>query len=209
MPKKVTIDDFINTLESSKKEFIKIAKEMLEAENGKMYPLDIYALGTFKRAILLNTAFCKLLREDNFLSAAPLIRLYLDTLLQFYASFIVKKPHEFAMKIMDGKQARNLKDKNGEKMTDSYLAKKLAKEKDCEWAYTVYDETSKFIHFSSKHIFAGCNYEDGGKFSVCISDKMEVPDKIKMEALDVMAKITKGLLRYLYGWVYTKNNPPK
>ncbi len=207
MHKTVDIEDFISSLESANKEFLKIAKSMIEADNKKMFPLDFYALGTFKRAILLNKAFCQLLREDNFLSAAPLIRLYLDTLLQFYAAFIVVNPHDFATKIMSGKHARNLKDKKGKEMTDTYLANQLATDKECAWAYKVYDETSKFVHFSSKHIFAGCSIETGGKFSVCISDTMEVSDEIKMEALDVMAKITKGLLKYLYSWVYTKNNP--
>lgn len=207
MSKQVSVEDFIIALESSKKEFLKIAQSMLEADNKKLFQLDLYALGTFKRAILLNKAFCQLLREDNFLSAAPLIRLYLDTLLQFYAAFIVTNPHEFATKIMGGEQARNLTDKNGKKMTDTYLANQLAKDKECSWAYKVYDETSKFVHFSSKHIFAGLKIEDGGKFSALISDTMEVSDEAKMEALDVMAKITKGLLKYLYSWVYTKNNP--
>lgn len=36
---------------------------------------------------------------------------------------------------------------------------------------------------------------------------MDVPESAEKEAVQTMIAVTKGLFRYLHGWVYTKSNP--
>ncbi|MCF7836450.1 hypothetical protein K9N08_00775 [Candidatus Gracilibacteria bacterium] len=208
MVKIKTTKELIKFLEDSKSQFQNLGKEMMEADGGKMFPMDLFAMGIINRSLLLVTGFCTLIRSDNFLSAAPIIRLYLDTLLQFYACFIVEDPHGFSMKKLEGKQTNTLKDKDGNKMTDGHLASQISKEKEFEWVKNVYKETSKFIHFSDKHIFSACTkIEGGGAVEFCLSEKMKVSDSAEREAVVVMIETTKGIFKYLCGWTHTKNNP--
>lgn len=68
--------------------------------------------------MLLISGFADLIEKKNFISAVSLIRLHFDSLLQFYAVFLVNKPHEYARKKLNGKHTRELKDRNNIKMTD-------------------------------------------------------------------------------------------
>lgn len=36
---------------------------------------------------------------------------------------------------------------------------------------------------------------------------MNIPDSAEHEAIDSMIEITNDLLKYIHGWVYTKQNP--
>lgn len=202
------IEKLLKNLEDSKKSHLKIAKEMLEVDQGNIYPLDLFALGIIKRSLMLVNGFCTLVRKNNFISAAPIVRLHLDNLLQIYAAFVVKKPHDFATKKLKGKQTNNLKDKDGKKMTDSYLAEILSKKKETSWVKRVYKETSKFIHFSDKHIFGTVMNvkEDRTAEFLIPSDEEIIPDSAKLEVVMAMTEITKELFRYLYGWVKTKDS---
>jgi len=206
-----TIKKALDKLDSLREVHLKIAKEMLEADQGNIFPLDLFMLGIIKRSLLLLKGFCDLVRPNNFTSAAPLVRLHLDDLLHIYAAFIAENPHKFAMKKLKGKRTNNLKDKNGKKMSDNYLAKQLSKNKEFSWVKKVYKETSKFIHFSDKHIFSTVQSIGENKtIEVLIpSDNEIVPKQAQLEAISAMNAITYGLFRYLYGWVKTKNNRPK
>lgn len=206
-----TIKKALDKLDSSRRIYLKIAKEMLEADQGNIFPLDLFALGVIKRSLLLVKGFCDLLRSNNFTSAAPLVRLHLDNLLQIYAAFIAKNPHDFAVERLNGKQTNKLKDKSGQKMKDRYLVEQLSRNKETSWVKRVYKETSKFIHFSNKHIFSTVQSigENRTIKFLIPSDKEIVPEQVQLEAISAMNAITDGLFRYLYGWVKTKNNRPK
>jgi len=202
------MSDILKKLEALENSHIQVAKEMLGAGGGSIFPLDFFALGIIQRSLLLVKGFCGLVRSNNFTSAAPLIRLQLDNLLQMYAAFIAKDPHDFAMKKLEGKPTNKLKDKNGNEMKDSYLAKQLSKNKKTSWARRVYKETSRFIHFSDKHIFSTVQSFEGSrtiKILISASDKEIVPERAQLEAVKAMNAITNELFRYLYGWIKTKH----
>src|SRR5699024_5901048 len=104
------------------------------------------------RSIANGNALVHMLRTRNYISAATIIRLQLDSCLRFYAAFIVNDPHEFAHAVLCGTAVRNLKDAEGKKMTDRHLVEKLGCE--YEWIPRVYDRASGFIPLSNKHIFS-------------------------------------------------------
>lgn len=206
MKNNMTLEKSLKRLESSKEACIKITKEMLQASNSNLYTFDLFILGIVKRSILLTTGFCNLMRQNNFLSAAPLIRLHLDNLLQMHASFIAKNPQDFSFEKIKGRQTNDLEDREGNKMRDSYLAKSLSEAKETSWVFNLYKETSKFVHASDKHIFSVVEkLDEGGVFNFVISDRQTIPEKHAIEAVQAMISITEQLFRHVYGWINVKN----
>ncbi len=133
------------------------------------------------------------------------MRLLLDSLLRFYAVWLVDEPHDLANQIFSGKELRKIKDRNGKKMTDRYLSEQLAKE--YTWLERVYRETSGYVHLSSKHYFNTVRelHEDDRSVTVAIgSSDTSITTEVYEEALDAMLEISTAVLRYLHGWAHTK-----
>jgi hypothetical protein len=183
-----------------------LAKEMLSAYDGAIYPLDLLATATLHRSINLIFGFCDLVQRRNVICATPLLRLQIDNCIRFFASFIVENPHEFAMSIIRGRQIKHIKDEQGQLMTDSYLLKKLSKYE--PWIEKVYKEASGWVHLSDKHIFnvykiSGDNTLEG---FIGLEDRL-IPDSLYLEEINAFKAATELLLKHVCGWVYTKNNP--
>ncbi|HPA20660.1 MAG TPA: hypothetical protein PLU30_23125 [Verrucomicrobiae bacterium] len=203
-------------LESKLEEFDRIEDALLEAamclfkaHGGAVYPLDLLANAAIKRAKSLNSAFSMLLRADNFLAAAHLIRLQLDSALRFSAAWIVDDCHKFAHEVLKGVSIRDQKDRTGKKMTDAHLVSVLSEEE--PWIARVYEATSGYIHLSEKHIFNTLSLSDEPRTATIeISSKSTpVPNQSKLEAVMAMMAINRVLLGYLAGWHRTKEGSPK
>lgn len=207
---KLQKDKLLNLLKSGDEEYNKIVLDMFEADEKNVFPLDLFLLGIVKRSLSLISGFLLLMKKSNYLSAAPLVRLHLDNLLQIYAMFIVKDPHVLAINIMRGKkQMKEYRDKDDKNMSDNYIANKFFSNKKNEefiGLKEVYSESSKFIHFSEKHIFSIISSIDNknGKFSFAISDEVKVPVEKEIEIIKCMVEITRAQFKYLIGWVETK-----
>jgi hypothetical protein len=152
------VEDKLILLESYENKYIDLAKKMFEPGKTYIYPLDLLTNAIMDRSLSLIFGFTSQIRTNNYLCAAPLVRLHLDNLLRVYASYIVKDPHDFAMKVFKGQHVRNLKDQHGNRMTDKYLVEQLTKE--YKWIENVYNETSGFVHFSNKHILSSSEIID-------------------------------------------------
>jgi hypothetical protein len=182
-------------------------KKMIEADDGAIYPLDLYAIGTLHRSQALIDGFCDLVSSKNLIGATPLIRLQLDNALRFYAAFIVDDPHQFAGEVLKGESVRNLKDKENKKMTDNYLVNKLSVEH--PFITPLYEQTCGFVHFSNTHIYYSMqDIKDDGTFSFPMLVKdIEVKDEIFIQAIDAFKSSTNVLLKYIESWIFTKDNP--
>ena len=200
------VDSQLKSLEELSKDHLKIGLYMMQADFGALYGVDFIAIAVLHRSLGLIRGFCSAIRDDNYLCAAPLVRLQLDNLLRFYALFIVVDPHKTAIQIFAGKPLRKQVDKNGQKMLDYYLVDSLSKE--LPWVKSVYEATSGFIHFSEKHIYCshGSAIEANRSFTMHISGKdISIPDTARLEAIAAMIEITNQVLRYVYGWAHTKD----
>ena len=181
---------------------------MMEADNRAMYPVDMYAFGSIKRSLAHCKGFATLIDTKNLTCGGGILRMQLDTLLRFFAVFIVDEPHAFASSVMHGKQVKEHKDRLGNKMNDAYLVRILSKE--YPWIESVYKETSGYVHFSSKHIFAAMESvasEDRTITFQLSSDDVERAEQFYDEAITAFYHITEIFLLYLEGWVRTKANP--
>lgn len=193
-------------LDELNKAHLSVAGYVLQADGGALFPVDLVAQAVLHRSMALLRGFSGAIRDENFLCAAPLIRLQLDNLLRFYALFIVEDPHETSMQMFKGVPLRKQRDKKGSKMTDAYLAKKLSAE--LPWIPEVYKQTSGYIHLSEKHMFNthGDVDESTRSVEICISGKdFKIDDGFRIEAIDCMKETTSNILRYIYGWGRTKD----
>jgi len=144
----MTLEDILTDLDSSQDELIELGKR--SAETYALYPYDIFLSAILNRSVNLIKGFCSLVRDNNFIAAAPLVRIHLDSLLRLYASNLIDyNIDEFANKVIGGKSIRDLKDRDGRKMTDNYLVKKIMENENHEWVKEVYKTGSGHVHFSN------------------------------------------------------------
>ncbi len=198
----------LTNLETDEKTMLDQATDMMQAHDGAMYEFDFLVCSAINRSVALSAGFRTLIRDQNFICAGPLLRLQLDTAFRVFAGFIVDKPHEFATAVLEGKHIRNMKDRNGQRMTDHYLVTQLAKE--YPWIELVYENTSGYVHLSDKHFFNTFDYADREKRSGYVlkigSCDIDFPDEIYLEAISAFRASTKILMRYINGWIFTKGN---
>lgn len=203
------VKESLNTLKKLNEPLLDVGGSILAADDGNIFPLDLLAIAIINRTLSLNRGFYDSIDGNNFICAAPLVRLQLDNLLRFYASSISDDIHVFAKNVLKGDHVRQMKSSDGEKMTDSYLVEKLTKH--YNWIKPLYQETSGYIHFSNLHIFNSVNNinDKNGLFQFIISDKDSnyVNEDLKQNSIDAMVEISKTLLLFLNVWVNTKNNP--
>ncbi len=175
-----------------------------------LYPMDFLANGAVKRALALSSGFRSMIEAKNMVCAGALLRLQVDTALRVYAAYIVPAPHEFASAVLEGAKVSDLKDRDGNRMHDGYLVRRLADEEKCGWLPRVYRETSGYVHFSGKHIFSTFTSVDdeGHTIQMRISAADEhLPAEIYEEAVDAFIAATELLAKFLHGWAFTKKNP--
>jgi hypothetical protein len=178
--------------------------QFIKADNGKFFPVDLVASAVVKRSFALISGFILLIREKNFICAAPLVRLHLDSLLRFSAIWLVKEPHGLATAVWDGAAIRKLRDRRGNLMTDAYLVSLLAREN--PWVKTVYEATSGYVHLSKAHIYNAHQIDFQSKKGEIVVGKQDsfIPDSVRTEACDAMKAITEKILWFLHGWHQTK-----
>lgn len=201
----------LTNLETDEKTMLDYAADMMQVHEGALYGFDFLVCAATNRSVALSAGFRILIHDRNFICAGPLVRLQLDTALRVFAGFIVDKPHEFAVSVLEGKHIRNMKDRNGQRMTDRYLITQLAKE--YPWIELVYENTSGYVHLSDKHFFNTFDYADREKRSGYVlkigSCDIDFPDEIYLEAISAFRASTQILMRYINGWIFTKTNPQK
>ena len=189
---------------------LELGKQMFEAFGGAMYGMDLLAAGALNRSKAHIAGFRTLLEARNLICAGAILRLQLDTAMRFYAAFLVEQPHEFALAVLRGERVSDLRDRNGKKMTDAYLARRLGEE--YEWVPRVYERTSGYVHLSSTHLMSALSPSEGTEaderltIKISAADKT-LPDEIYVEAADAFRAATVVFLTYVQGWVFTKANP--
>lgn len=186
-----------------------LTKGCVEAYKGTLYPVDLLALSVINRSYNLIEGFCDLIVKKNIIAAAPLIRMQLDNVLRFSAIFYVSNPHDFALKVLNGIHINKLKSIENKPMTDKYLVQKLVDTEQKEWIEKVYNNTSGYVHFSEKHIYSTfkANNNNGELTAFIGSIGNNVENSLVIECIECFIECTEILIKYIEGWIYTKNNP--
>lgn len=173
-----------------------------------LFHLDYYLNGAYSRALSLIEGFLVLMDSRNFLAGSHLVRPYLDTFLRLYAAWLVEDPHDFANEVMKGKKVEDFTDHQNKNhpLKDWYLRNKASEE--FPWVKEIYNNTSGYIHFGSKHIFNPIVDVDLETSTVGTYlskyDSKTITDLHRIEAVLVMIEISNCILEYAYGWARTK-----
>jgi hypothetical protein len=174
-------------------------------ESGAHYTMDFLVVAVLNRSMALTRGFCDLIESRNFLAAAPLVRLQLDSCLRFMAAMSASNPNEVADKVLAGTPISNLKDRAGNRMHDRYLKEKLAEK--YPWVLDVYKHTSGFVHLSEKHIFNALHITDRKERTVLLKVGEEdafVPQWAYLQAIRTFKEITEILLGLVMAWGHIK-----
>ena len=177
--------------------------------NINMGMIDFFIIGVVKRSLDLVDGFILTTSNWNLISAAPIIRMHLDTLLRL--NYISKIPPKEADKlihhIMDGEPLNKFKDSEGKELTDARLLK-YAKDV-FPWIDNVYKHTSKFIHFSERHMFVSIYSTNNEKRIVNFAihkGSHNVKEEQITEYYNVFIIITDSIIKFINSWGERKKN---
>jgi hypothetical protein len=201
-----SVEKCLAELEACAKAHPGVAKDVMQADSGALYPVDFMAFAVLHRSMALIRGFCAAIRSNNFTCAAPLVRLQLDNLLRFYALYIVKDPHDAVTNVFRGIPIRKQFDRDGAPMTDHNLVQSLAK--NLPWVESVYRESSGFVHLSEKHMYHTQESIDRSTRSLVLKvsgEDVAIPDSARVEAARAMTEISLQVLKYICGWARTKD----
>ena len=135
-----SLNEALSDLRKTEDELLKLGQDMLSADGGNLFPVDLLAIGAMKRTASNTEGFITLVEAKNMTSARSLLRVQIDTFMRFSSIWLVDSPHELANDVISGKHIRNIKDKSGQKMTDRYLVDTLSTE--YPWLKDVYGNLS-------------------------------------------------------------------
>ncbi|CAM3244634.1 hypothetical protein [Empedobacter stercoris] len=153
------------------------------------------------RAIELNRGFKTLSESNNWITAINLLRLQADNCMRLFALSLVQDRLDFYERIQNGEHIRNIKDAEGNKMTDLYLSQKL--DNLYPGFRLLYENTSGFIHFSNEHIkFNTDRIDDGNEFMMCIrlAETTEFSISKKVDYAFNMFIVSEELFKLLNGY---------
>jgi hypothetical protein len=168
-----------------------VAAEFLFKTHKKATHGQVYVAAALHRSISLVHGFCTLI-PDNYICAASLVRLQLDSTLRFSALSLVADPEDFAKKVSSGERINKLKDREGERMTDAYLVSKLNEQ--YPGVDQCYEDGCGYVHFSDAHLYHVCSTTDEGKFRLQIGSDLGVTDENRQDAVFMMDQATRLLL---------------
>ena len=169
-----------------------------------VYFPDMYIIAGMKRSLSFLRGFADLVTSRNYMSAAPLVRLQLDNALRAAAIAMAPNPHDFAQRVLRGEHIRRLRDRDGEKLTDAHLCKKLSVQ--WPWVQRIYDQGSPYVHFSGMHMLVTFKEPDGAAcdtFSISEDNEL-VPDDAYRDATNAFAGATFVFLQYVKAWIREK-----
>ena len=170
------LEDTLKNILLLEKIFIFEIKKIYEIENG-ISVVNHYIMTISNRAISLNRGFVTLANANNYQSAISLMRLQIDNCLRLYAMSLFPNSTLFYEKVLNGEHVKNLKDRQGNKMSDNYLVTKI--DKIFPKFKSLYETLSGHIHFSSEH-FNFNNSIENETFRMSVGDieNLTIPKKV-------------------------------
>lgn len=201
------LEESLVELERLKEQILLAGRDQIES-NANFYTFDIYCTGILNKSINILSGFVCLVRAKNFIAAAPLVRIHLDSLLRIFAPHLWGGNVDlFAEKVLDGEAIDKLKTKSGNRLYDNFLATELSQRKGYEWVLKTYKSGSAYVHFSERHIFTSVRAGSIGartiNFVVGEHDNF-VARHEKEAAIICMHQITLGILYFIKSWTEQK-----
>ena len=188
-------------------EHLNAGRALLTASGGAQMLVDLVFYGLTNRSWNVCDAILILVAKRNFVAAAPLVRIQMDTLLRLCYMRTLKQSDPFAKLILSGQRLNKTKDAEGKLLTDARL-RDYARPR-YPWIDKTYDELSRLVHFSDAHIYSSMTplKADGSNtIHIGIGQTEESwPASEVKNLLDLTILLTEGILAHLSGWAKWKN----
>jgi hypothetical protein len=187
----LNLTDRLKRVEQLEDELIRKGASIVGAGAGLSHA-DFFIVGALRRTLAQARGFRDLINARNYPCAAAILRLQLDTAMRVNALSIVVDVDAACKAVLDGEQFNRLKDRDGTKLSDAHLRKKLAEKH--PWISPVYERTSDFVHLSGKHFEVSIARTDDetrmAYFQISGHDPLR-PDETYFEAVDTFFEATK------------------
>jgi len=204
----LTKEQLLIEIDNKSKAIINMGKQ-LTAITSQMETFDFFLIAALNRTVNISKAYTTLIRDNNFIAAAPLVRINIDTLLRLYASIISEfDRNTFAAKVMGGELIKKMK-LNGTKkdLRDDTLYLELSKIEGMEWVTDIYKVGSSFVHLEKSHIFSALKIADEKEKIVNMSIGFHdafIPESEKFGSAVWMNKIIDSIIQQAQIWMYEK-----
>lgn len=202
-------EQLLNEIDNKTKAICNMGKQ-LSAIAPTFETFDIFLIGALNRTVNLSNAYSSLMRQNNFIAAAPLVRINIDTLLRLFASNITDYDRNtFALKVLSGVKIRTMK-LAGTKtlLSDSNLYLEISKIKGMEWVEEIYKAGNSFVHLEKSHIFSSMMITNEiareVSLTIGIHDSF-IPESEKYGSAVWMNRIIDSIILQAQLWMYEKS----
>ncbi|WP_372938273.1 hypothetical protein [Seonamhaeicola sp.] len=185
----------LKELKNEDKKLINTGKKLFEKIGHTEFTL--FCFSVLNRTINLNRGYITLVEDGNYIAAAPLVRLNLDSLLRIFASIQSEFDIEvFANKVRHGTKIRDISHHKNikHKLTDTKLVKLLKEIKGFKWVDKIYDAGSGYVHLSNQHFYSSIRIKESEKVEAIIRKTDEfVTDEEKIAGTFYMIQSSRGI----------------
>ncbi|APA00047.1 hypothetical protein BIW12_11745 [Flavobacterium commune] len=197
------LNTLLSDLENEDTKLIEIGKNLIKT-NG-MTEFTFFCNSILNRTINLNRGYITLVKDNNYIAAAPLVRLNLDSLLRLFASTQSEFDVDtFAKNIRKGEIIRKMKyfKNKKERLTDSKLIEIIKEIKGFKWTEKIYEAGSGYIHLSNQHFYSSVKISGKNTIESGIRKTDEfVPIKEKIAGTYYMQQASKGIRIFIGDWI--------
>lgn len=178
MSKELT--DKLVELENEGDKLIETGKILIETIGSTEFTFFCFAI--LNRTINLNRGYISLVNDNNYIAAAPLVRLNLDSLLRLFAAIQSDFDVEtFAKKVREGMKVREMNycKNHKQKLTDKKLVGLIKEIKGFKWTEQVYEAGSGYVHLSNQHVYSSIKILELEKVQGGIRRQMSLCQSVK------------------------------
>ena len=128
---------------------------------GKFYPTDLYTNSIINRAMAINDAYFRLTKLNNYVAAAPYIRMQMDNCISAYAGIMVadKDIFKFLNHFIAGKDLYKFKDARKNPLYEKYVVQEL--NKIFPMFKKGYEYYNDMVHLSNQHFRSAHSMKEG------------------------------------------------
>ena len=148
-------------IRSTKDRHINLVKSL--ARPGQpIYFTHLFIIGILNRSIALATGFADVVENNNYVCAAPLVRMQIDNIARLEGALVAEHMDDFCRAVFKGERIDRMKDAKGRRMTDKYLIGIIRQEH--SWIQKGYEACGGYVHLSDKHILSHLRSHKYGEF---------------------------------------------
>ena len=178
--------------------------EMIVTDSDKIYGTDLFFCGIVDKSSFLIDGIINAVKEKNLIILGILLRAQIDNCLRAFALTLVDDPHDLALKVLAGESIRKIADKDGKKMTDSYLTEKLSAIDNK--IKSMYKTACGYVHFSEKGILHTLHTKGFPSIEITVGKTRNEDINIITEGYYAFLHFTNLLYeKQLGGWIITKS----